>query len=354
MDLLNKTLNGIKPLDPGAMEKARERQFKLTKPPGSLGRLEELSITIAGIQRNPLPSLEKKAIFTFAGDHHVVFEENIASAPMEITAQQVLNFVSGGGAVNALANHCGARLVIVDMGVATPYDRPSIVKDKRVGNGAANISRGPAMTREDAIMALEGGISSVLEELENGLDIIGVGEMGIGNTTPASAIYSLYTGLDPAEVTGPGAGIDEETIKRKVEVIRRAIDINNPRRDDAIDVLSKIGGFEIGGMAGAMIGAASKGIPVVVDGFISTAAALLAEQLNSDISGYLILSHHSAERGYGHAAGFMKQKPLLDLGLRLGEGTGAALGISLCDAAVRALKEIRTFDQAGVTDVTEL
>ena len=354
MDLLKQTLAGIKPLDKEAMDKAAERQNQLTKPSGSLGRLEDLSIIIAGIQRRALPVLEKKAIFTFAGDHHVVFEENIASAPMEITAQQVLNFVSGGGAVNALANHCGARVVLVDMGIATPYMRPDSVKNKRVGKGAANISRGPAMSRVEAVKALEGGISSVLEELEEGLDIIGVGEMGIGNTTPASAIYSLYTGLQPSEVTGPGAGIDEETIKRKVKVIERAIEINQPEKDDAIDVLAKIGGFEIGGMAGAMIAAASKGIPVIVDGFISTSAALLAEQLNSDISSYLILSHHSAERGYGHVAGFMKQKPLLDLGLRLGEGTGAALGISLCEAAVRALREIRTFDQAGVTDVSEL
>ncbi|MBB6479070.1 nicotinate-nucleotide--dimethylbenzimidazole phosphoribosyltransferase [Spirochaeta isovalerica] len=354
MDLLKKTLADIKPLDEKAMDKARERQYKLTKPPGSLGRLEDLSIIIAGIQRQALPEIKNKAIFTFAGDHHVVFEEDIASAPMEITAQQVLNFVSGGGAVNALANHSGARLVLIDMGVATPYDRPDSVKDKRVGKGASNISRGPAMTRLEAVKALEGGIESVLEEIGIGLDIIGVGEMGIGNTTPASAIYALYTGADPEEVTGPGAGIDDETIKRKIEVIRKALDVNKPDKTDPIDVLAKIGGFEIGGMAGAMLAAASKGIPVVVDGFISTAAALLADQLSPEISPYLILSHHSAERGYGHAAGFMKQKPLLDLGLRLGEGTGAALGISLCEAAVRALKEIRTFDQAGVTDVTEL
>lgn len=353
MKLLEKTLEEIKPLDEEAMKEAGIRQNNLTKPLGSLGRLEDLSIRIAGMKGCSIPRLDNKAIFTFAGDHHVVFEENIASAPMEITAQQVMNFSVGGGAVNALANHCGARVVITDMGVATPYDRPEAVKNKKVGDGAANIAKGPAMTRDQAVKSLEGGIEALLEEFDKGLDIIGVGEMGIGNTTPASAIYALYTGLDAAEVTGPGAGIDEETVVRKVEVVKRALDANSPDKEDPVGVLSKIGGFEIGGMAGAMIGAASRGIPVVVDGFISTAAALLAVQLNPLVDDYLILSHLSAERGYSHAAGFMGRKPLLDLGLRLGEGTGAALGISIAEASVRALREIRTFAEAGVIDVKE-
>lgn len=354
MDLLKETLEEIKTLDKQAMDKASDRQNRLTKPPGSLGRLEELSIRLAGIQRRALPQIERKVIYTFAGDHHTVFEENIASAPMEITAQQVLNFSSGGGAVNALAASCGAELVVIDMGIATKYNRPATILDKRVGFGAANITKGPAMSREEAIRSLEGGIEVVMDLKGNTPDIIGVGEMGIGNTTPASAIFSLYTGLDPVNVTGPGAGINEETIKRKVQVISKALTVNKPEKSDAIDVLSKIGGFEIGGMAGAMIAAASKGIPVVVDGFISTAAALLAEQLNPVIADYLILSHKSAERGYEHAAGFLKQKPLLDLGLRLGEGTGAALGITICEASVRALRDIQTFDEAGVIDITEI
>lgn len=354
MELLKKTLEKISPLDDKAMNAAKDRQFKLTKPAGSLGRLEDLSIRIAGIQGRALPEIKNKAIFTFAGDHHVVFEENIASAPMEITVQQVLNFAAGGGAVNALAGYCGARLIIVDAGSATPYEIPSNVKDRRVGNGAANISRGPAMTEEQAVRSIEAGIETVLEEFEKGLDIVGIGEMGIGNTTPASAIFSLYTGRSPVEVTGPGAGIDEVTIRKKVGVIERALEVNRPDRENPLDVLAKIGGFEIGAMTGAMIAAAACRVPVMVDGFISTAAALLAVQLNPLIEGYLILSHQSAEKGYSHGAGFLGQKPLLDLGLRLGEGTGAAIGISIAEAAVTALRNIRTFDEAGVTDVTEL
>jgi len=336
------------------MENVKKRQSQLTKPLGSLGRLEDLSIQLAGIQCKTFPVLKNKAIFTFAGDHHVVFEEGIASAPMEITAQQVENFTRGGGAVNALANHCGARVVVIDMGVATKYNRSEFVKDKFIDYGAANISRGPAMTRDQAIRALEGGIEAVEEEIQNGLDILGVGEMGIGNTTPSSAIYSLYTGLSPDAVTGPGAGIDDDILKKKIEVVQRALDINKPDKEDAIDVLSKIGGFEIGGMAGAMLGAASHNIPVVVDGFISTAAACLARTLNPLVDDYLVLSHFSAERGFSHAADHVGQKPLLDLGLRLGEGTGAALGISLADAAVRALTEMSTFKEAGVIDVKEI
>ena len=351
MKLLNETIKVIKPLHKESMEIVKKRQNILTKPLGSLGRLEDLSIQIAGIQRKAVPLVEHKAIFTFAGDHHVVFEEGIASAPMEITAQQVSNFTQGGGAVNALANHCGARVVIIDMGVATPYNNKAAVKNKCIAPGAANISRGPAMSREQAVQSLESGIESVLEEIDNGLDILGVGEMGIGNTTASSAIYSLYTGLSPETVTGPGAGIDEQILKKKIDVVRRSLEINKPDQSDAIDVLSKIGGFEIGGMAGAMLGAAANSIPVVVDGFISTAAACLARTLNPLIDDYLILSHFSAETGYDLISDFMGKKPLLDLGLRLGEGTGAALGISLADAAVRALGEMFTFDQAGVIDV---
>ena len=351
MELLQNTLKKIKPLHEESMENVRARQNTLTKPPGSLGRLEDLSVQLAGIQRKAMPDLTHKAIFTFAGDHHVVFEEGIASAPMEITAQQVVNFTKGGGAVNALAGYCGARVVIIDMGVGTAYEGAGAVKNKNVGKGASNISKGRAMTREQAIQSLEGGIESVLEEIEKGLDIMGVGEMGIGNTTPSSAIYSLYTGLSPESVTGPGAGIPEEIIRKKVEVIKRALEVNKPDKNDAIDVLSCIGGFEIGGMAGAMLAGAANSIPVVVDGFISTAAACLARSLNPLVDEYLILSHHSAETGFVHASEHLEKKPLLDLGLRLGEGTGAALGISLAEASVAALRDMATFQEAGLSDI---
>ncbi len=354
MELLEKTIIAITALDSTSMDQAQKRQNQLTKPLGSLGRLEDLSVQLAGIRREFLPELKKRAIFTFAADHHVVFEEGIASAPMEITAQQVSNFSNGGGAVNALAKHCGAKVIVVDMGVATPYDRKDSVKNKFIAPGASNIAKGPAMSREQAVRSLEAGIEVVLEELNSGLHIIGVGEMGIGNTTPSSAIYSLYTGLSPQEITGPGAGIDGELLKKKVLVVEKALEVNKPDKNDAIDVLSKIGGFEIGAMAGAMLGAAANNIPVVVDGFISTAAAYLARNLNPLVDNYLILSHHSAETGYGHATGYLGKKPLLDLGFRLGEGTGAALGISLAVAASVALREIATFDEAKVTDIKKL
>ncbi len=354
MTLLEKTINSILPLDKLSMEKVASRQNILTKPKGSLGRLEELTIQIAGIQKKSNPIIDNKAILTFAGDHHVVYEEAIASAPIEITAQQVCNFANGGGAVNALAHHCGARVVVIDVAVATKYDRDESVKNKFIAPGAANISKGPAMSRQHAVRALESGIETVIEEMENGLDIIGVGEMGIGNTTPSSAIYSLYTGLNPSAVTGPGAGIDKTIISKKLKVIKRALEINQPDKTDAVDVLSKIGGYEIGAMAGAMLGAAANNIPVVVDGFISTAAAFLAGTLCPVIDDYLILSHHSAETGYNFASDFVGKKPLLDLGLRLGEGTGAALAISIIDAAIRALNEMASFDEAGVIDIKKL
>ncbi|QEN03912.1 nicotinate-nucleotide--dimethylbenzimidazole phosphoribosyltransferase [Thiospirochaeta perfilievii] len=348
MSLIEDINSLIKPLDLKAMEGARVRQNRLTKPPGSLGRLEELSINVAGIKGEVFPHMDNKAILTFAGDHHVVFEEGIASAPMEVTAMQVDNFVRGGGAVNVLAKHAGARVVVIDMGVATPYKSKTGVKNKFVASGAKNISKGPAMSRDEAIKSVIGGIETVLEEIDNGLDIVGIGEMGIGNTTPSSAIFSLYTGLDPIEITGPGAGIDSAVLDKKVNIVKRALEVNNPNKDDMFDVLSKIGGFEIGGMVGAIICCAAKKIPVVIDGFISTAAGVLATSYNPLISDYLFLSHKSAETGYKHVFDFFKTTPILDLGLRLGEGTGAALGISIIDAAVKSLKDISTFEEAGI------
>jgi nicotinate-nucleotide--dimethylbenzimidazole phosphoribosyltransferase len=351
MKLLNDTLSKIRALDADAMKKAAAKQDILTKPQGSLGRLEELSIQVAGIQRRPDPVMENKVVMTFAGDHEVVYAEGIASAPKEITAQMVVNFTKGGAAVNVLARHAGARVVVIDMGVATPYDGRGMVKNKFVAPGTANMTAGPAMSREQAIQSLEGGIESVIEEIATGMDILAVGEMGIGNTTPSSAIYATYTGLNPEQVTGLGAGIPDETLKKKIAVVKRSLEMNRPDPEDPIGVLAAVGGFEIGGMAGAMLAAAANNIPVVVDGFISTAAACIAKALCPEVDSYLILSHHSAETGYLYASKHMKQKPLLDLGLRLGEGTGAVLGISLVDAAVKTLNEMATFEQAGISDV---
>ena len=348
MNLLESTIGKIVPPSSEIREQARNRQNELTKPKGSLGQLEELSITLAGIKRTIRPKLPKKAVITFAGDHHTVHEEGIASAPMEVTVQMLANFVAGGAGVNALSHSVGARVAVVDMGVALPYPGISGIYRKSVGRGAANITKGPAMTREQAVKSLEGGIEVLLSEADKGLDIVGIGEMGIGNTTPASAIMSLITNTPVAAITGPGAGITDELIARKVEVIEKALKVNAPDRNDGIDILAKVGGFEIGGMAGAMIAAAGRDIPVLVDGFISTAAAILAVAIAPACGDFLIPSHFSAETGYSRAMGFLKRKPLLDLGMRLGEGSGAAMAMALCDGACSVINRMSTFAEASV------
>jgi len=348
MSLLEETIGKIMPPDGTIRARARDRQNNLTKPKGSLGQLEELSITLAGIRRTIRPELPHKAVITFAGDHLTVHEEGIASAPMDVTVQMMANFIAGGAGVNALCRSVGARVAVADMGVALPYpDLPEIYR-KSVGKGAANITKGPAMTEDQARRALEGGMEVLFAEARKGLDIVGIGEMGIGNTTPASAIMALLSGTPVEEVTGPGAGITDELIIRKVDVIKRALAVNRPDRRNGLDILAKVGGFEIGGMAGAMIAAASRSIPVLVDGFISTASAMLAVTIAPACEPYLIPSHFSAETGYGRAMDFMKRKPLLDLGMRLGEGSGAAMAMALCDGACSILNSMSTFAEASV------
>jgi nicotinate-nucleotide--dimethylbenzimidazole phosphoribosyltransferase len=340
MEKIESVIQKILPVHVESMEVVKHKYNGLAKPIGSLGRLEELGIKIAGIQRTENPRIKNKVITLFAGDHHTVFEENIASAPMEITARQLENFSRDGGAINVFANNCGARLVITDVGVATEYKNNGKIINKNIGPGANNITKGPAMSYQNAIKAIETGIEIVENEVKNGLDILGLGEMGIGNTTPSSCIFSLYTGAPVEQLTGPGAGISPETQKAKIEVIKKALRINNPDKSNPVDVLAKVGGYEIGALTGAIIGAASHGVPVMVDGFISTAALFLARALCPLIDDYIILSHSSAETGHSLASDFMRKKPLLDLGLRLGEGTGAAIGISLVEYAIKALDQM--------------
>jgi len=348
-EIIARTVRAILPLDAGAMEKAAARQNVLTKPRGAFGRLEELSILLAGIRRNPLPTTARKAVITFAGDHLTVHQEGIASAPMEVTVQMLENFVRGGAGVNVCARLAGARMMVVDMGVAGPYKpRPEIV-NRSQGSGAANMTRGRAMSRSQAAASVAAGIQAVEDLVRTGgLDLLALGEMGIGNTTAASAIFSVITGAPPEEVTGPGAGISPEMREKKVRVIRKALELHRPDPSDALEILSCVGGFEIGGMTGAMLGAASRGIPVVVDGFISTASALLACVLAPECNGYLISGHFSAETGHARGVDFLRKKPLLDLDMRLGEGTGAVLAMGLVEAAARILAEMSTFDEARV------
>jgi len=342
-------VRGISPPDAGAMEEAKSRQNRLTKPPGSLGRLEELSVQVAGIAGDPIPRIHHKVIFTVAGDHGVA-EEGVSAYPKEVTAQMVANFLRGGAAINVLAKCVGARVVVVDAGVAADLPSHPELRSRKLGRGTGNIARGPAMSREQAERALDVGIQLVEEERGRGLDILGLGDMGIANTTPSAAIASAFTGLPPESVAGRGTGIDDATFSHKVEVIKRALEVNRPDPSDPVDVLAKVGGFEIGVLAGIALGGAFYRVPVVLDGLIATAGALIAYRLCPQVRDYYIAAHRSVEVGHKAMLEHMGLKPLLDLNLRLGEGTGAALGIFLVEAAVRVLEEMATFEEAGVSE----
>ena len=349
MDNLRRIIEMIPPLDREAMAQAQARQEILTKPPGSLGRLEELSIQIAGIQGRMIPQLKDKAIITMAGDHGVVAEK-IGNWPQEVTAQMVANFLRGGAAINVLSRLVGARMVVVNMGIATELKPHPQLLWRGIARGTRNMTQGPAMTPEQARQAIEAGIEIIEAELAKGLDIVGSGDMGIGNTTASSAICAAMTGQAVAEVTGRGTGIDDEQLARKIRVIETALAVNHPDPTQPLDVLAKVGGFEIGGLVGVMLAAAAHRIPVVLDGFISGAAALIATGLAPRLREFLIAAHVSAEAGHPKLLKYLGLKPLLKLNMRLGEGTGAALGIFLAEAATRLLAEMATFGEAGVSE----
>ena len=353
MENLTRTIEMITPLDEEAMAKAQAKQDTLTKPPGSLGRLEELSIQLAGIQGKPIPQIKHKAIVTMAGDHGVVAEK-IGNWPQEVTTQMVYNFLRGGAGINVIARQVGARVTVVDMGIATELKPVPQLLSRKVGFGTQNMALGPAMTAEQAVKAIETGIELVVTEAANGLDIVGTGDMGIGNTTASAAICAVITGKPVAEVTGRGTGLTDEQLAYKIEVINRALAVNRPDPTRPLDVLAKVGGFEIGGLAGVMLGAAANRIPVVIDGFISGAAALIATALSPALKDYLIAAHLSAEPGHRLLLEYLGLRPLLNLDMRLGEGTGAALGIFLAETAVRILAEMATFTEAGVSEGDEL
>ena len=345
----DQTLASIGTLDQQAMAKARQHQDSLTKPLGSLGILEELSVKIAGITGNPRPQIIQEIIFTLAGDHGVV-AEGVTAYPQEVTAQMVYNFLRGGAAINVLARQVGAKVVVADMGVAADLGPHPELVIKKIAPGTANMAQGPAMTQEQAIQSIQAGIELVEERLATGLDLIATGDMGIGNTTPSSALAALFTGQPVAEVTGRGTGIDDGTFDNKVRVIERALQVNQPDASDALDALAKVGGFEIGGLAGIMLAGAAHRVPVVIDGFISGAAALIAVGLAPQAKEFLIPAHCSAEAGHRAILNHLGLRPLLDLDLRLGEGTGAALGMMLVEAACNILNEMATFSDAGVSE----
>jgi nicotinate-nucleotide--dimethylbenzimidazole phosphoribosyltransferase len=349
---LRQIIRQIEPLDAEAMRRVQARQDTLTKPQGSLGRLEALSIQVAGITGQALPKIEDKVVVTMVGDHGVT-AEGVSAYPSEVTTQMVYNFLRGRAAINVLARHVGARVVVVDIGVAQELESHSDLVSRKVALGTRNMAHGPAMSSAEAIRAVEVGIEVVERELVKGMDIVGTGDMGIGNTTSSSAIVAAFTGAPVAQVTGRGTGIGDKQLQQKIEVIERALMVNRPDPADALDVLAKVGGFEIGGIAGVILGAAAHHIPVILDGFISGAGALIAVGVAPQVRDYLIAAHRSVEVGHSLVLERLGLKPLLDLDMRLGEGTGAALGISLVEAAVKVLNEMATFAEAGVSEALE-
>jgi nicotinate-nucleotide--dimethylbenzimidazole phosphoribosyltransferase len=346
---LDELLVRIQSPDRQLLIQAQSRLDRLTKPLGSLGRLEELAAQYVMISGELKPNVPRGTVFTFAADHGVTME-GVSAYPREVTAQMVLNFLRGGAGINVLARHTGVDVRVVDIGVAHDFGIVPELIQKKVMPGTKNVLSEPAMSRKQAEQAVLVGAELAAQAVQEGIGLIGTGDMGIGNTTPSAAVTAVITGRPVAEVTGRGTGIDDAGHARKVSVIQRALDLHRPNRTDALDVLAKVGGLEIGGLAGLILGAAAARVPVVLDGFIAGAAALIAVGLQPLCRDYLIASHRSVERGHQAILDYVSVKPLLDLDLRLGEGTGACLGMSLVCAAVKIYTEMATFDEAGVSE----
>jgi nicotinate-nucleotide--dimethylbenzimidazole phosphoribosyltransferase len=349
MSLLERTIQKIYPQDTLSRVRAKERLDQLALPHWALGDLMDLAVDLAGMTRSMQPAVKRKAVVVMAGDHGVV-AEGVSKFPSEVTPQMVYNFVNGGAGINALARQAGSEVIVVDMGVAADLRELAAagkIINKKVAMGTNNIAVGPAMSRTMAQMAVEAGID-VANELADRIDVFGTGDMGIGNTTPSTAIAAVFTGKSVAELTGRGTGLDDAQLSHKAEVITRALAVNMPDAKNGLDVLAKVGGFEIGGIAGLILGAAANQKPVVVDGFISTAGALIACALEPFVRDYIICAHRSMEPGHAAMHAKLGMKPLLDLNMRLGEGTGAALAMNLVEAARAVLTEVATFEEAAV------
>ena len=345
--LLEKTLERIRPLDRSCEGEAQIRLDALTKPQGSLGKLEKLARRVAVIQGKVPPQLGRKQLFVFVADHGIT-EEGVSAYPKEVTAQMTYNFLRGGAAINVLARHYGIEVEVIDVGVDYEFFNPSGLRNCKVRRGTDNFSRGAAMSRPEGVQAIETGIRLVEEASFKNLFLLGAGEMGIGNTSSAAAILCALTGAAPGDVVGRGTGIDDSTLRKKVAAIERGLEVNRPDPKDALDVLTKVGGLEIGAMTGVILGAAAFHLPMVLDGFISGAAALLAQHLCPRVHDFLFASHLSAETGHGVMLEALKLPPVLDLEMRLGEGTGACILMGLMEAAAKILGEMATFDSAGV------
>jgi nicotinate-nucleotide--dimethylbenzimidazole phosphoribosyltransferase len=349
MTLLARTIEAIRPLDEPAMTAARARQDRLTKPPGSLGVLETIAVRVAGIRGDPRPRVAEKTVIVCAGDHGVA-ARGVSAYPQEVTGQMVANILAGGAAINVLARHVGARVVVLDVGVLSDSPPHPDLVVRKVGRGTSDISTGPAMTRQQAVAATEAGIELVGSEVDRGATVVATGDMGIANTTPSSAIAAALCGLPVASVTGAGTGLGAEARDRKVAVVERALAVNRPNPADPLDVLAKVGGFEIGAIAGVILGAAANRVPVVVDGFISTAGAMVAHGIVPLARDYMIATHLSVEAGHRAMLDRLGLDAFFDVDFRLGEGTGAALALSFVEAACKILDEMATFESAGISD----
>ncbi|MEV4351771.1 nicotinate-nucleotide--dimethylbenzimidazole phosphoribosyltransferase [Actinoplanes sp. NPDC049596] len=347
---LEAALDAIRPADESAMAAAREHQTRLTKPAGSLGALEELSVRLsglAGVCPPPLPSPATVAVF--AGDHGV-HAQGVTPWPQEVTAQMVANFVAGGAVVNAFARQAGADVMVVDVGVAIPLHGGATLLDANVRRGTRDMTVEPALTREEALAAVEVGLGVARALVDNGAKCLLTGDMGIANTTPAAALISVFTGLGPAEVTGRGTGIDDATLEHKIDVVGRALARHTPDETDPLGALAAVGGLEHAALTGFILGAAAQRVPVIVDGVIAASAALAAAAFAPDAVAAMVAGHRSAEPGATVALAHLGLEPLLDLGMRLGEGSGAVLALPVVSAAVRVLHEVATFDSAGVSE----
>ena len=345
--LLEKTLERIQPLDRSLEVEAQKRLDSLTKPQGSLGRLEALARRVAVIQGKVPPRLGRKLLFVFAADHGIT-EEGVSAYPKEVTAQMTYNFLRGGAAINVLARHCGVEVEVIDVGVDYEFANPPGLRNYKVRRGTANFSRGAAMSPPEAVQSIETGIRLVEQVALESPFLLGAGEMGIGNTSSAAAILCALTGAAPRDVVGRGTGIDDPTWKRKIAAIERGLEVNRPDPKDPLGVLTKVGGLEIGAMTGVVLGAAAFQIPMVLDGFISGAAALLAQRFCPHVHDVLFASHLSTETGHGLMLEALELAPVLDLAMRLGEGTGACILMGFTEGAVRVLGEMATFESAGI------
>ena len=351
---LDDIVKGIQPIDQEWIVRARERTAQLVMPTRALGRLHEISERLCGIRKTLRPSIKHKAVLVMAGDHGVV-NAGVSAYPQEVTGAMVQTFLSGGAGINAICGHVAAEVFVVDMGIITELnglDLPGSdhLITHKIAPGTADFTRGPAMSAREAEQSILLGFQEATNLYQNGVEILGTGDMGIGNTTPSAAIGAVIceAGLD--KMVGRGTGVDDEGLARKRDAVSRAIDINKAVADDGLDVLAKLGGFEIGGIAGCVLAGAYHQRPVVIDGFISTAGALIAKALCPTVTDYLFAGHCSEESGHRSMLDYLKLDPILDLGMRLGEGTGGALAMSIIEGAVRIFKEVLTFEEAGVAD----